>query len=55
MGCWNNGILECRAWWNAANIILTLGFPSAILCRQKKVLFKSQNLDEKTVRLITKA
>jgi adenylate kinase len=54
MGCWNNGILEHWVWWNTANIILTLGFPSAILCRQKKVLFNSQNLDEKTVRLITK-
>jgi hypothetical protein len=36
IGCWNNRILEYGVGRNTTNIILTLGLPSAILCRQKK-------------------
>jgi hypothetical protein len=55
MGCWKNGMLEYWVGLNATNIILTLGHPSAILCQQKKVLFKSQNLEDKALKPTTKA
>jgi hypothetical protein len=55
MRCWKNGILEYRVGLTATNIILTLGHPSAILCQQKKVLFKSQNLEDKALKPTTES